>query len=95
MKYKTYIENYKVRSFTKFALYFGLLNKKIRLCCGIRDIRCGNTPCNNLCGRSSRIVAIVRRKCGCHEVLCMTAQKYTEKETCVRNLSEMCCEVGK
>jgi hypothetical protein len=71
MKYKTYVENYIVKSFTNFALYFGL-HKELRSRGGIRDIRCGSTPCNNVCGRSSTIVANVRGKSVCHEVLCMT-----------------------
>jgi hypothetical protein len=69
---KAYVENYIVRSFTNFALYFGLLGKKLRLCGGISDIRCGSTPYNNMCGRIFAIVATVRRKSGCHEVLCKT-----------------------
>jgi hypothetical protein len=84
MKYKTYVENYIVRSFTNFALYFGLLNKKIGISGGIRDIRCGSTPCSNMCDRSSTIVAIVRRKSGCHEVLFMTGSPNMQERENVR-----------
>lgn len=59
MKYKTFVQNYIVRSFTNFALYFAL-PKKLRLRCAIPDIRCGSTPCINMCGISSKIVANVR-----------------------------------
>ena len=69
-----------MRSLTNFALYFGL-HKELRLCGGLRDIRCGSTVCNN---RSSTIVAIVGRKSSCHEVLCMTGNPKMQEGANVR-----------